>query len=592
MNTNDIKDSILNALASDDGKVILITGGWGTGKTHFITNEILPKLGEDKYITISLFGLTSVDELKKLIFSQILNKNNFVKKLSEKLDKVNSIKQRWNIGKGLSEVINRLSLDLPGVQFSLSDLNFLEYVIDKDPNTTFVFDDFERISSKSSIDEFLGFFNYLSECKKQNIILLCNESEIFSEVMYRQFKEKVINKTFFFNPSIDEIEHFIFDGKTSQELRGIIKEYVFPIFRAEQNYAKSINIRTIKKCIDNIKEFWEHNIWNEISFDDTNKIHGLQALVVLTFENDKATLKSNLEDYVDSYWSFPGNAPNEAELNKQKFVERLKEEYGIRDICSYIRQYYSLFIFIHNGYFDFMYLKLDFEDSIFNTMKTKFYSIPYKDEKFAYEFQNSIRNVYLIQTKTVNEFSEAVLCFRYADSALAGTDDSSKFPPLDPDDKEMFLTQFKIIIDNMTPRDLILLRYDFDDERGFRLSTDKSKSLDFIRNDIDTILGTEVMEAYRKEVGIIIKNREENYYLFAEPYVKIMLNATENTDDEDYIMHILISRMNGKYDYSNTIKTYLDNKLNTNDKIIKQRYSSYLNEYNKMYQLRESLNRS
>lgn len=66
-----------------------------------------------------------------------------------------------------------------------------------------------------------------------------------------------------------------------------------------------------------------------------------------------------------------------------------------------------------------------------------------------------------------------------------------------------------------------------------------------------------------------------------------MLEAAENTSDEGYIMHILIDHMRVTRDYADTIKTYLEKKLVTEDKIIKRRYTEYLNEYKKICSLIE-----
>ena len=501
MKNNEIKDSILKTLDSNDGKVILITGGWGVGKTYFVTKEILPKL-ENKYIVISLFGLSSVDELKKLIFSQILNNANLIKRW-------------WNKGKGLFKTVTGFSLFGVGVRFSLSDLNFLESVIDKDTNITFIFDDFERISLKTDIREFIGFFNYLAENKKQKILLICDESKISSDSEYCTFKEKVINKTFVLNPSVDEIEHIIFDGKISQELQDTIKEYIFPIFKAVQSYTEldgaltdknPINIRTVKKCTDNIKQFWEHSIWQTIKFNPTDKSHGLQTLTVLTMENDKATLhKKDLANYLDRYWSFSDDTPNEEEMRKQKYIARVKNEYGINQIFSYITQYNSLFDFIDNGYFDDSVLKSNYEISALNDMKNKGNNILYRDESYAKEFQYQIRNEYLSQATTYADFNDVVLYFRSADYLLAGVNNDSASPIPLPNDKEIFLEQFKKIIDNMTPRDLIILRHNLDNDNERLFGTERYKSLDFIRNDMDTILEKSLIEAYKCEIDTIIK---------------------------------------------------------------------------------------
>lgn len=47
---------------------IMLTAEWGTGKSHYITNELIPFLegnGGHKCIVVSLYGLSSVNDISK-----------------------------------------------------------------------------------------------------------------------------------------------------------------------------------------------------------------------------------------------------------------------------------------------------------------------------------------------------------------------------------------------------------------------------------------------------------------------------------------------------------------------------------------------
>ncbi len=47
------------------GAVCLLSGPWGCGKSYLWVNDILPKLTASSAITISLFGLDSIETLRK-----------------------------------------------------------------------------------------------------------------------------------------------------------------------------------------------------------------------------------------------------------------------------------------------------------------------------------------------------------------------------------------------------------------------------------------------------------------------------------------------------------------------------------------------
>ena len=58
-----------------NGKVIMLSGKWGSGKTHFWQNKIQTVLNDkDKKIPnhyISLYGKTSIQEIKNEVFLKI-----------------------------------------------------------------------------------------------------------------------------------------------------------------------------------------------------------------------------------------------------------------------------------------------------------------------------------------------------------------------------------------------------------------------------------------------------------------------------------------------------------------------------------------
>ena len=69
--------NVLGYLKSDisNGKVIMLSGKWGSGKTHFWKNKIQTVLNnEEKEIPnnyISLYGKTSIQEIKNEVFLKI-----------------------------------------------------------------------------------------------------------------------------------------------------------------------------------------------------------------------------------------------------------------------------------------------------------------------------------------------------------------------------------------------------------------------------------------------------------------------------------------------------------------------------------------
>lgn len=59
-----IADALETALSKEGRRVVLLTGPWGSGKTHLWDSAIKPRLTNANPITISLFGTQSVDDIK------------------------------------------------------------------------------------------------------------------------------------------------------------------------------------------------------------------------------------------------------------------------------------------------------------------------------------------------------------------------------------------------------------------------------------------------------------------------------------------------------------------------------------------------
>lgn len=159
--TNYISDSIYKY-------AVLIDGNWGSGKTWFIKNILMPKI--DKYIKnnnlnskykktiyLTLNGLESVNEISAKLFFCIFpeSKGNITKKISSI---VNALLKGGNVNINVTDIGNLLS----------SFVNISEYII--------FFDDLERC--KCDIAETLGYINGFVEHSDAKIILVANESEI------------------------------------------------------------------------------------------------------------------------------------------------------------------------------------------------------------------------------------------------------------------------------------------------------------------------------------------------------------------------------------------------------------------------------
>src|SRR3546814_12175020 len=77
MSTQQVNEEILAFLAGTEPEVFCIRGKWGVGKTHAWKNcmkeaKEVHRIGFSRYAYVSLFGISSLDDLKYAIFENVV----------------------------------------------------------------------------------------------------------------------------------------------------------------------------------------------------------------------------------------------------------------------------------------------------------------------------------------------------------------------------------------------------------------------------------------------------------------------------------------------------------------------------------------
>ena len=275
---------------------VMLNGSWGSGKTYFVKNELIPVLEEDRkaVIYISLFGIKCVDDLINVITMHVLNI--YSNKRAQKRAEMNiglkilnkqassSVSQIPSvfvgiINKGLKLVPNGDNAKSFFSDIQKNTINFADYV--------FIFDDFER----SVIDkiELLGLFDEMVEQNHAKVIIVCNEVALLKKAEkddenlnnkkavnnieekilvddYNLYKEKVVGFTIKYAADLSTVYRKILDnivGKQSYCYDCLIeyKSEVLELF----SRVGSHNLRTLIFVLKRFKEL-EHEI--ELAFDD------------------------------------------------------------------------------------------------------------------------------------------------------------------------------------------------------------------------------------------------------------------------------------------------------------------------------------
>ncbi|MBM1185311.1 MULTISPECIES: P-loop NTPase fold protein [Pseudomonas] len=215
------KQNLLLTLASEDNRVIALSGKWGTGKTHLwqqvrdtSTDEAIKKAA-----AVSLFGVSSVADLKTKVAQALLPRLEDDGVAAQIAGALTGLKK---VAQGLHKGFNALD-DLPLVVLpTLLKGKFL------------VIDDIERKHDKLHIDEILGFIDECVQVYKCRVLLVLNDDKLTDKGVWEQFREKVIDQELRLNT-------------TPAEAFGIAKEII------KTDWAEVLEKATVTCGITNIR---------------------------------------------------------------------------------------------------------------------------------------------------------------------------------------------------------------------------------------------------------------------------------------------------------------------------------------------------
>ncbi len=329
-------------LVSDDnnGKVIMISGVWGSGKTFFWQNKIAPYL--KKPIYISLYGKDSIDAIQKELFMKVLSRG--------ENDNRDVVSKTYSVFSFLGRSFS--AFGFRGEQF-FKNIDSLSEKIKKNKALEILaagkiiicFDDFERKSVRIDLHDLFGFITQLAnefECK---LVVILNEdlfkgkdAEIFSRV-----KEKTVNKFIEFKPTIEDLFNTIFisSEKKYKNLTKFKDTILVSIKEIDE-----LNARTYFQILDNCLEYYNQNDAIENKhvrtlsiatsiFTNYNVVFNPSTIELQIHDALKIDLFTNLPEFVRGILQklIPASTDKIIE-NKDQFFEIIKKEFAGRSAST------------------------------------------------------------------------------------------------------------------------------------------------------------------------------------------------------------------------------------------------------------------
>jgi len=239
-----------------NGKVIMLSGKWGSGKTHFWKNIIEKELigfqtkKQKAYVYSSLYGNRALDKIEDNIYAQaylcsVGGKNAVL----SGYEKVKDFGKRFGSFCSLLDV-SKLVDGIDDIQQKNIKKSAFAYL---ENGGLICFDDFERKSKDVDLNDLFGFISHLAIDLNCKVVIILNDDVFEGEEknIFLNVKEKSVSKFLNYNPTIEELFSLIFEEHKINKNHAGIKQYI----REYIEETTILNARIYIQVLDNIFEW-------------------------------------------------------------------------------------------------------------------------------------------------------------------------------------------------------------------------------------------------------------------------------------------------------------------------------------------------
>ena len=274
-----IESTLAEFVSSNVPGAIVLQGRWGVGKTYLWRYRILPlvfgKTGKRRYSYVSLFGISSLAELKTALAMATEEMDQEAKhhedqKASPDNSWINRARRKVNLAQPLTA---EAASFVPTIGADLARLiEKAGYFMVRD--RIICFDDIERRGDDLPLKDFLGLVSYLVEQRKCRVVVILNTGELGThQADWDRMREKVFSGELTYFPSIPETIDLGLSDSASEPWAATLKESLLKLSVS--------NIRLIRRTVDFMKRALE--VRNESRLRTETMDHLARALAILVY---------------------------------------------------------------------------------------------------------------------------------------------------------------------------------------------------------------------------------------------------------------------------------------------------------------------
>jgi hypothetical protein len=284
LQTDEIESLILNR--GDEG-VVLLKGGWGTGKTHFVRELLIPKLKENNDYTVIYITLIGAQDASE-----------FEKRLASSQIKIIKNHNKLLIGaKIVGDVTSFFGKPTTAALAGLGNLA-TQVISDRIKDTIFIIDDLDRIYGKNRSEHQTSIAaKALSLVENNNnvrFLFVANLDEVYIDPKQ--------NDKFFLPPIEFRCNHeylisIIEKFSVQKELNLFLEDVCWTVFCEKTKHLESLrNLRVLQECAFSINRFLNEfkEVYDQHGYGyEESMISIVESIIALYHAHRNLGLESN-----------------------------------------------------------------------------------------------------------------------------------------------------------------------------------------------------------------------------------------------------------------------------------------------------------
>ena len=364
---------------------VLLDGPWGIGKTFFVKNFLSSFCKEEfKYVYVSLYGLSSIDDIDKAVFHSMY-----------------PILEHKGVqlgGKALKSLFSNFIFDVKDLEAT----NFFN----KSSSDVYIFDDLERC--EMPINVVMGYINSFVEHDARKVIIIANENEINkkdqteSSAEYKKIREKLIGKTFHIQSVFkDAMESFI-DSIQNKQTKSMVEDNTSTISDI-YCHSELNNLRILQQSIWDFARLYESL---EEKHKSNNQAMTALLKIVLVFSFELKAGRLTVKDIESFNCSIPASFETiEDEEKTNLSIDATKKRYPTINFTDTLLSIETLINLLSKGIIN--------EKQIHNELDNSHFFITVSQEPCWRTVWYSHERTELEVSLAVNKMEEAFLAYQF-----------------------------------------------------------------------------------------------------------------------------------------------------------------------------------